>query len=384
MPIRRVPSYRHHKPSGQAVVTLDEKDFYLGPWNSKASRREYDRLTGEWLANGRRLPASLCASQLTITELAACYWEFAQTYYVKNGEPSGQLPGIRVSMRILRQLYGHLQVHEFGPLSLRALQQHMIELDHSRRYINDNCARVKRAFKWGVSRELVPSHVHEALTTVPGLKRGRSKAREAAPVLPVSEADFLATLPELPGVVRAMVELQRLTGCRPGEVCLVRPCDVDRSGDVWCYVPLSHKTEHHNRQRRIYVGPRAAEILRPWLVRGHATYCFSPQESARSEKSHHYGPALSLAERAQLPRPSRRGDHYTKDSYRRAIVRACGRAGVESWSPNQLRHSCATQLRRRYGLEAAQTILGHSNADVTQVYAERDFGLAERIMRECG
>jgi hypothetical protein len=26
----RTPSYRHHKPSGQAVVTLEGRDIYLG------------------------------------------------------------------------------------------------------------------------------------------------------------------------------------------------------------------------------------------------------------------------------------------------------------------------------------------------------------------
>jgi hypothetical protein len=52
----RVPSYRHHRPSGLAVVTLNGRDRYLGIWNTEASRQEYERLIGEWLANGRRLP----------------------------------------------------------------------------------------------------------------------------------------------------------------------------------------------------------------------------------------------------------------------------------------------------------------------------------------
>jgi len=37
-----------------------------------------------------------------------------------------------------------------------------------------------------------------------------------------------------------------------------------------------------------------------------------------------------------------------------------------------LRHSRATDLRRLYGIEAAQTVLGHAELEVTQVYAERD------------
>jgi len=64
-------------------------------------------------------------------------------------------------------------------------------------------------------------------------------------------------------VVADMVRFQRFTGARPGEVCQIRPIDVDRSGEVWTYRPESHKTEHHGRQRIIYVGPQAQEVLAP-------------------------------------------------------------------------------------------------------------------------
>jgi len=32
----RVPAYRRHRPTGQAVVTLNGHDIYLGRWNPKA------------------------------------------------------------------------------------------------------------------------------------------------------------------------------------------------------------------------------------------------------------------------------------------------------------------------------------------------------------
>jgi hypothetical protein len=65
------PKYRKHRASGQAVVTLDRKDHYLGPHGTKASHGEYDRLIGEWLANGRHAP---CApSELTVMELAVAF-----------------------------------------------------------------------------------------------------------------------------------------------------------------------------------------------------------------------------------------------------------------------------------------------------------------------
>jgi len=78
------------------------------------------------------------------------------------------------------------------------------------------------------------------------------------------------------------------------------------------------------------------------------------------------------------------GECYTKDSYRRAIQRACDLAGVPKWHPNQLRHSVGTELRKRYGIEAAQVALGHKDANVTEVYAERDLQKAADIMREVG
>jgi site-specific recombinase XerC len=57
---------------------------------------------------------------------------------------------------------------------------------------------------------------------------------------------------------------------------------------------------------------------------------------------------------------------------------------VAVWHPNQLRHAAATRVRREAGLEAAQVVLGHARADVTQVYAERDLDRAREVMRAIG
>jgi hypothetical protein len=97
----RVPSYRRHKPTGQAVVTLNGRDFYVGKWSTRASRAEYDRLIGEWLAAGRCLPG--LQSGFTVAEIVLRYWQFATGYYQKNGEPSGWLVHIRLLLRLRRQ-----------------------------------------------------------------------------------------------------------------------------------------------------------------------------------------------------------------------------------------------------------------------------------------
>jgi integrase len=60
------------------------------------------------------------------------------------------------------------------------------------------------------------------------------------------------------------------------------------------------------------------------------------------------------------------------------------RLRVPHWSPLQLRHTAATEIRARYGVEAAKVVLGHTKVETTQIYAERDLGKAREIMREIG
>ena len=77
-------------------------------------------------------------------------------------------------------------------------------------------------------------------------------------------------------------------------------------------------------------------------------------------------------------------ERSNRRSYRVAVVRACQKAGAPEWSPLQLRHSAATAIRAKYGVEAAKAILGDTKGETTQIYAERDLGKAQEIMAEIG
>jgi integrase len=142
-----------------------------------------------------------------------------------------------------------------------AVRTEMIRRGLSRKYINDQVCRLRGMFRWAVAEELVSVDVYQRLLAVEGLRRGVTDARETRPIEPVSDDVVEATLPFLGSVVRDMVQFQRLTGCRPGEVIRIRPCDVDRSDEVWTIQLSEHKTAHHGKPRIIYVGPRAQGIL---------------------------------------------------------------------------------------------------------------------------
>jgi len=385
------PRYRHHKPTGQAVVTLSGRDHYLGLHDTLASHLEYQRLLAEWLAAGRT-PIRGRSQALTLVELAAAYTEWAKGYYVKDGEQTPMVGHVALALKtVCTELgYSRTPVSEFGPLSLQAIQARLAQTDRSRSYINKIIAIVKRMVRWGVSQELIEPQTFQALSTVGGLKQGRTTAREASPVGPVDDATVDATLPHLAPILADMVKLQRLLGCRPGEVCQMRPCDVDQTNEVWTYKPASHKTQRFGKVRAIPIGPKAQAILLPYLTgRPAEEYCFRPID-ARTQRM-----AALRAARKTPVQPSQRdrskakpkhkpGNRYEKDAYNRAIARACERAGLPPWKPNQLRHAAATAIRREFGLEAAQVVLGHANAAVTQVYAERDFALAAAVALKRG
>src|SRR5206468_2863328 len=125
---------------------------------------------------------------------------------------------------------------------------------------NQRVGRIVRLFKWAASEELVPAGVYLGLKCVSGLPKGRTRARETEPVRPVGDEAIEAILPHVSRQVRAMIELQRRTGMRPGEVVIMRTCDVDTSGEVWVFTPGDHKTAHLGRERKIYLGPRAREV----------------------------------------------------------------------------------------------------------------------------
>jgi integrase len=225
---------------------------------------------------------------------------------------------------------------------------------------------------------------------VTGLRKWRSAARESRPVKPVAEAVVDAVRPHVAAQVWAMIELQRRTGMRPGEVCMMRSCDLNTAGPVWEYVPESHKTEHHGKGRTIYLGPRAQEALKPWLKTDLAAYLFSPKEameakSAGRRRDRKTPLTPSQRARTRKARPRRApGERYDARSYYHAVRYGCRKAGVGNWHPNQLRHNAATHLRREFGLDVARVILGHSSPAVTEVYAEADREKARAVMERVG
>jgi integrase len=390
---KRTPSYCLHKGTGQAVVRIDGRDHYLGAFGTKESRHRYNQLIAEWYANAKTLPPRFVeqGSGLSVAELLLKYWEWAEGYYQDNdGEPSAELLNIKHALKPARELYGLKPAKDFGPLALRAIRDEMARRGLCRTLINNRINRIKRAFKWAASFEVLPASVYEALRTVPGIPRGRGLARESDPVKPVTVEIVETTVLKMPPPVAAMAKLQVLTGMRAGEVLMMRAIDLTMGGTVWTYTPHKHKNRHRGMDRIIHLGPQAQEIIKRYLTTNLEAYLFSPKahvEKMRARRAAQRKTKRTPSEinRKRRAKPKRQpAERYDRRSYRQAIVRACKAAKVPPWSPLQLRHTAATLLRAKYGLEAAKVILGHARVETAEIYAERDLNKARDIMREIG
>jgi integrase len=440
------PSYRLHKQSGQAIVTLSDncgsrRDYLLGKFGTPESRSGYRRLLTEWEASNYRLPdgsqTSSSAIDLSVNELLDAFWEHAKNYYQKlDGSYATDFKEYRICLRPVKHLYGLSMARDFGPLALKAARQLMIDgYDHpkygwqpplARMTINKRIGRIKRVWKWGAAEELISETPFVRLQTVEGLRLGRTKAKETSPIKPVSLTLVQDTLSYLRPQVAAMVQLQLHTGMRPGEVVIMRTLDLDTSGKIWLYRPGSdqgpngqHKTAWRGHSRIIALGPKARAIIRPWFRLNVTDYLFQPKEAREYQdeqrKENRKTPMTpSQMARKRKSKPNRPpGERYTVASYGRAVARGCERAFAfpipqnlsrkelkkwreenqdeidqwrrgHRWHPNQLRHTKATEIRREAGLDAARAVLGHRTPTITEVYAELDMTKAVEVMERLG
>jgi integrase len=206
---------------------------------------------------------------------------------------------------------------------------------------------------------------------------------------------------------------------RKSAISILRPIDLDQTDPhAWVYKPTRKKGKKKGKDRFVYFGPAAQEILAPWLEGvGPEAWVFSPQQSE----------ALRNAERRQKRRTKKRPSHEQRNEKKRktvrkrnysahmkthavgvAIRRACQKLDERMrrernpddkrkskevpkadrlfphWHVHQIRHTAGTRVRREFGAEVAQIFLGHSQLSTTEIYAEPDREAVKKAVAKLG
>ena len=393
MPRRKagwVPALTHLGERGQGRARFPgQPDMYfgsVGDWPTEqdrppeAIRRAYEAACAAWLARKAK------AFPPPSGERGAGPWTCGQVAagYVASlaGRP-GQKPTAN-ALRAVVALYARLPAGEFGGRELDQCRRWFLERGASPRTVNDYAGRIRSAFRWAAApeREGCPADVVVRLAAVRPLID-----EDEVPVEPASVEDVLAAARAAPPVVRAMLLLQLYSGMRPGEVVQMRAGDIfcnansitkipsetfcnansntknPSEPECWLYKPRLYKSRRSaavraQGGRRVWLGPRAQAVLSPWLA--------------------------GKADDAPVF-PSRLGRPYSVQGYRKAVVEACGRAGVSAFTPQQVRHTALTAAEEAFGsIDYAQAMGGHTRPDVTRRYARGQDRLAREAAARLG
>lgn len=349
---RQCPECKRH-PSGRAYSrwkargTVHER--YFGRYGSEAAALAYRRFAAEWATGAFERTAEEKAGGASVAALALAWLAECRTTYVKDGRPTTEIHHAESAVKCLGELYGTTRAADFTPDALRACRETFVARRLTRGTVNGYTSRIVRCFRWGAARSLVPASVHAAIALVEPLASGRTAAPDRERKRPATDAQIAATLPHLApsnpaqaAKLAAMVQIQRLTGMRPGEVCALAPNDLDRVGEVWRYeVGRANKNRHRGKRQVYWLGPKAIALLAPLLA----------SDPAADQ------PAFGIG----------------RGAYGVAVTAAAARAGCGSWSPHQLRHALATEVARAFGsLDHAAAAIGDSAAVAAAVYVHVD------------
>jgi integrase len=402
LPKGQPPKYRKHSRDNIAVVTVTTTEgvrtaVRLGPWDSPASRAEYARVLGVLAANNGRWPVDRRPDPngVSVAEVVFAFMEYAARRYTAAG--GAECKEFRFAVTPLIDLFDETPAAQFGPKKLTEVRDRMIAADLCRNVVNRRVGRIRQVFRWATAQEMIPGGVHQALAAVAALSPGECGVRESTPRAPAFWDDVEKVVPFCTACVGAMLRVQALTGMRSGEVRKIRPLDIDRSGEVWVYRPGSnagpfgaHKNAWRGQRREVQLGPRAVEILTPFLAgKQPGDYLFNPRQMTRDSNNRRSlarksKPTPKQAERIRrnraVPVPN---CCYTQQSYPQAVAKACLKAGVR-FDPYSLRHGAKMTITREHGADAARAVLGQKSIQTTAFYGTIDAEHAADVMRKAG
>ena len=395
---------KYSKLGKYAVVYYNRKPVYLGIYGSEESHVAYAR----FVAESRSDPVFRSTTEVTeiaVRELALAFLDYAKVTY----DHSGYLHYRIVINDFLLKLYGDLAVNGFKPSCLKVIRSEMILSGrYCRNTINDHTGRITRIFAWGHDNDFVDERTVDALQKVRKLRKGEWGTFDHPDRKFVDDDAVRRTLPFMVKTIATMVQIQRMTGMRPSELCKMTVGDISRTrgNGLWYYTlkareteQIAHKTEEASGKKIIPLSKPVQELLLPFLQDKKPTAAvFSPRTAMQEKKERQRKERKTPMTPSQIARDKKRAEtpyaktneFYDRNSYRKAIAYAIKRANknlppeqqIPHWFPYQIRHSTSTAIEITEGLDKSQAVLGHRSPNTTRRYSHGQLKLAEEVARK--
>jgi integrase len=380
------PKIYTHKPSGRDRMRWQGVEYWLGPTGSAEADDRYRELIEQIRRGGSPAPTS---ADLLVEELVTWWAGWAPRNYRPDSREPEQFT---YATEVFRAVLGPLPVRDLTPKKLRLVRD-ALGAKYCRNVANRHLVRIKTLLRTAGEEEVIPSEIYHRVHCVRPIETGAAGVRETAPVGPACWEDLEKALPFCPPCPKAMLELQAHSGCRSGEVRVVRTCDVTEvTPDLWHYKPHQHKGTWRGQVRIIPLGSKAIGVLKPWLLPDQPkAYVFSPRRSVAASWAARRAARKTPLTPSQRARDDERqatrladfAEIYTSTAYPNAVARACVKAGVD-FHPYQLRHTFKRRALKAGGQAAAQGAMGQKSSTAFDEYGGLDLDAAGDLARRIG
>lgn len=344
--MKRIPKLGLHKATGRGRVLLNGQTFYTkAQHGSPEALQEYAELIRVWEEGGRkpikqapRTPQMLASDPTTFGEAVDRFvaWKDRMGHYRKAGQATSSRGRMVAWCKDLQEFMGKTPLRRMNFKLLKSFRDHCEARVAKGQEMPATASRrqdiLRMVLRWTVGQGWLP----------------RSLEAEVAALRPIDPKDHWETVKKLKRPKRAvtweeavqvakcaqeplatMILVQRMLGCRPGELRELSWADVDQSGELWRWRP-GHKTE------------RLGHVVTYWI----------PKE------------AQPLMEKLRgLPKIHRSKHH-------RQLTAACEKAGVPRFTPHELRHGLITERANNPEIPIAWTSksVGHRDIKTTLGY----------------
>lgn len=322
-------------------------------------RQAFDRDVAAWLNSGRQR----CGP--TVQALTTAFLKDADKRYKRTPGSYGN-SGAKCYRQAVRWIERTKQlttpIDQVGCRFLLTVQDAMLEAGRATVTINHTCGNIRRIFRWGRLRDLVPATVVADLEIVPPIRKGDPRATAPRPRTEIPDEHLRRILDAMPdGDPKTVVRLLRYSGMRVGEACRMSLDAIDTESTIWVYTLTEHKSSASQGPKRIFLGPQAQDAITPAMQRARA--------SMRTDAWLFPG-----TDPAGFLRPNR---------VWQAFRRACKNAGTPIYRVHELRHTRTTELFRAEALERARAAIGHASIGMTARYTH-DEQVAMELARKLG
>lgn len=405
---RRKPDVNGNcRDTARCIIRINGKKKYysLGRYGSPEAEKEYNRLKAEFeKENTERLPEGK-TSDFLFDSYAA---EFLQGKHL-----TADQYGDALAIQYARERFSPFLLSDFSMTHLVAFQSYLVRIapeerivprngkpaihkrPWSRYYVNRLVKRFKKILVWGINNGFLSPMFRESIRLFPGITSANPRGLPERPRREaVRDSDVIATLPFLPPIVADMVKIQRAACLRPSEVCDLRVGDIVFSDSGTATVDkVKNKIARTGVHRQIAFGYAEQKILRLYCEgRKPEEFLFSMKALVeyqfQQKRLNRKTPMTPSQKQREIDRFKTRfdrfGENITSNVYARIVARAVNRAifadaGVQKWTPYQLRHAAYSAISAQYGVDVASKVAGHLSPNLARVYDHSAAEVSQRV-----